>query len=79
MNNICSSYVFLCFILCSGRSVMSDSLRLHGSQVLCPWNFPCKNTGVGRHKHTFIFYLDSIFYSFRSMSSTVSSEYAVGV
>ena len=32
------------------RSVMSDSLRLHGLQparLLCPWNSPCKNTGVG--------------------------------
>ena len=32
------------------RSVMSDSLRLHGLQParhLCPRNFPGKNTGVG--------------------------------
>ena len=32
------------------RSVMSDSLRLHGLQparLLCPWNSPCRNTGVG--------------------------------
>ena len=33
-------------------SVMSDSLwphRLWPSRVLCPWNFPGKNTGVGCH------------------------------
>jgi len=32
------------------QSVMSDSLRLHElwpARVLCPWNFPAKNTGVG--------------------------------
>ena len=31
---------------------MSDSLRSHGLQaakLLCPWNSPDKNTGVGRH------------------------------
>ena len=31
---------------------MSDPLRLHGLQLarlLCPWNFPRKNTGVGCH------------------------------
>ena len=27
------------------RSVMSDSLRPHG--LLCPWDFPGKNTGMG--------------------------------
>ena len=33
-------------------SVMSDSLRLHGlypTRLLCPWNFPGKNTGVSCH------------------------------
>ena len=33
-------------------SVMSDSLRPHGlspARLLCPWNFPGKNTGVGYH------------------------------
>ena len=31
---------------------MSDSLRPHGLQpkrLLCPWDFPGKNTGVGCH------------------------------
>ena len=40
-------------------SVMSDSLRPHGLQptrLLCPWNFPGKNTGVGCH-----FYFQVIF------------------
>ena len=33
-------------------SVVSDSLRLHGlwpARLLCPWNSPGKNTGVGCH------------------------------
>ena len=33
-------------------SVMSDSLRPHGLQparLLCPWDSPGKNTGVGGH------------------------------
>ena len=32
------------------RSVMSDSLQTPGPQparLLCPWDFPGKNTGVG--------------------------------
>ena len=35
---------------CSAASVMSDSLQPHGLQparLLCPWNSPDKNTGVG--------------------------------
>ena len=34
------------------HSVMSDSLwphRLRPARLLCPWNFPGKNTGVGCH------------------------------
>ena len=34
------------------RSVSSDSWRTHGLQptrLLCPWNLPRKNTGVGCH------------------------------
>ena len=33
-------------------SDVSDSLRPHGlrpTRLLCPWNFPGKNTGVGCH------------------------------
>ena len=33
-------------------SALSDSVRPHGlqpSRLLCPWNFPGKNTGVGCH------------------------------
>ena len=39
-----------CAVLCC--SVMSNSLRPHGPQtarLLCPWDFPGKNTGVGSH------------------------------
>ena len=34
------------------NSVLSYSLRLYGlwpTRLLCPWNFPGKNTGVGCH------------------------------
>ena len=38
--------------VCSAALVMSNSLRLHGLQLtrlLCPWDPPGKNTGVGCH------------------------------
>ena len=34
------------------RSVVSDSLRPHGlspAKLLCPWDFPGQNTGMGCH------------------------------
>ena len=37
---------------CSDASVVSDSLQPHGLQparLLCPWDSPGKNTGVGCH------------------------------
>ena len=45
------SWVTLFNVLCQ-CSVMSDSLQPHGqwpATVLCPWNFPGRNTGVGCH------------------------------
>ena len=41
--------LYMCVISCS---VMSDSLQLHGrepTRLLCPWDFPGKNTGLGCH------------------------------
>ena len=38
--------------VCSVTSVMSDSLQPHGpwpTRLLCPWDSPGKNTGVGCH------------------------------
>ena len=38
--------------VCVGCSAMSNSCQSHGLQptrLLCPWNSPGKNTGVGRH------------------------------
>ena len=38
--------------MCVSHSVMSNSLRPHGLQparLLCPWDSPGKNTGVGCH------------------------------
>ena len=39
----------VCLPVCC--SVMSHSLELHGlsRRLLCPWNSPSKNTGVGSH------------------------------
>ena len=42
----------ICMRVCDACSVVSDSLRPHGLQLirfLCPWDFPGKNTGVGYH------------------------------
>ena len=39
----------VCVISCP---VISDSLQLHGlepTRLLCPWDFPGKNTGLGCH------------------------------
>ena len=40
------------YCVCVSRSVVSDSLQHHGLQparLLCPWDSPGKNTGVGCH------------------------------
>ena len=42
--------VFVC--VCVSCSVVSNSLQPHGlwpTRLLCPWDFPGKNTGVGCH------------------------------
>ena len=47
-----SSARFLQILSCVSRSVVSDSLRPHGlwpTRLLCPWNSPGRNTGVGSH------------------------------
>ena len=47
-----SSARFLQIPSCVSRSVVFDSLQPHGVQptrLLCPWNSPGKNTGVGSH------------------------------
>ena len=39
-------------VKCVSRPVLSNSLQPHGlysTRILCPWNFPGKNTGVGCH------------------------------
>ena len=44
-------YIELCCAVLS-RSVMSSSLRPHGlgpARLLCPWDFPGKNIGMGCH------------------------------
>ena len=44
--------LFLGILLLSSCSVMSDSLQPHELEpprLICPWNFPGKNTGVGCH------------------------------
>jgi len=45
-------FVVSCMHGCQVASVVSESLRPHGllpTQLLCPWNSPGKNTGVGCH------------------------------
>ena len=47
---ITSRQIYAC--LCVSCSVVSSSLqphRLQPTRLLCPWNIPGKNTGVGRH------------------------------
>ena len=44
--------VCVCVCVCVSHSVMSGSLQLHGLQptrLLCPWDYPGKNTEVGCH------------------------------
>ena len=44
-----------CLKQCVICSVLSDSLQPHGlypTRLLCPWNSPGKNTGVGSHSLT---------------------------
>ena len=44
----------VCVCVCISCPGMSDSLGLHGLQparLLCPWNSPGKNIGVGCHNH----------------------------
>ena len=41
----------MAFVVCA-CSVVSNSLQPHGllpARLLCPWNFPGENTGVGCH------------------------------
>ena len=47
----CCGPLCLCMSVLS-RSIMSNALRPHGllpTRLLCPWDFPGKNTGVGCH------------------------------
>ena len=50
-NNLYTVFQYSLALACAlSRSVVSDSLQRHGQQpsrLLCPWNFPGKNTGVG--------------------------------
>ena len=51
VKKMCRNIKSLCCVSVS-RSVMPNSLRLQGQQtarLLCPWDFPGKNTGVGCH------------------------------
>ena len=51
--------------VCVSRSVVSNPLRPQGlqpSRLLCPWDFPGKNTGVGCHfllQHNFYHYINN--------------------
>ena len=51
--NLTNQKLFVGYVCaCQVTSVMSDSLQPHGLQptrLLCPWDSPGKNTGVGCH------------------------------
>ena len=52
MESSCSFFFFFFLIKFFIHSVVSDSLSSHGLQptrLLCPWNSPGKNAGVGSH------------------------------
>ena len=64
-------YIYIYIKLKVSCSVVSDSLRPHGLQparLLCLWNFPGKNTGVGCH-----FLLQGIFLT-QGLSPAVSDS-----
>ena len=46
------NYVSNHMCMCQVTSIMSNSMRPYGlwpTRLLCPWNSPGKNTGVGCH------------------------------
>ena len=53
LNESIISYIkSLCVCVCVNRSVVSNSLQPRGlwpTRLLCPWDFPGKNTGVVCH------------------------------
>ena len=55
------------------RSVVSDSLKPHG--LLCPWNSPGKNTGVGCHS---LLHTDSITVRNKHCLTTQSMVFCYG-
>ena len=73
----CSKYLYVTGCPCMHvRSVTSDSLRPHGLQlvrILCPWDFPSKNTGMGC-----CFLLQGLFPTQGSPASLVSPALAGG-
>ena len=52
IKNIFQKNLQLTYILVLSHKVVFNSLRLHGQEptrLLCPWDSPGKNTGVGCH------------------------------
>ena len=41
--------VTVCICVCSVASNSLQTHKLESTRLLCPWNFPGKNTGVGCH------------------------------
>ena len=61
------------------RSVVSDSLRPHGLQLtrlLCPWNSPDKNTGVGCY---FLLLRNGFLHSSVGKESTCNAEDPISI
>ena len=41
----------VCVLVAQSCPILSEPMDLQPTRLLCPWNFPCKNTGVGCHTH----------------------------
>ena len=73
-------YFSFCSLVQFSCSVVSDSSQPHGLQpprLPCPWDFPGKNTGVGRHRllqsHSVTLFLLPLSGSFCLLSAAAKS------
>ena len=44
-------YIYCCHCCLVVKSCLTPTHRLLPARLLCPWDFPGKNTGVGCHFH----------------------------
>ena len=41
--------VCVCVLVAQSCPILCDPMDVQPTRLLCPWNFPCKDTGVGCH------------------------------